>query len=220
MKRILQIITLLTIVAILASCSVTKKNKSTYKAKSETTAEEKKGIDTTETTKTDLQQQIKSDSSTGSQEETESQKELSINFGNGSAEDFTKDTVLSGVKITTTGPGTVKLNTDGSIEATGNIKNARYKESGKTKRQDSARAATTINTNLQVTDQKKGIDTTQSNAHQVVSIDAQTKEKETTSYWGWLWLALIVAAAVYVCWRFGIFKWFAVLFTKDHEYKN
>lgn len=206
MKRILQIITLLTIIAILASCSVTTKNKSSFKEKSEITAEEKKGIDTSASKKADLHQEEKSDSSTGSSEESESKKELNINFGNGSAEDFTKDTVISGVKITTTGQGTVKINTDGSIEATGNIKNARYKETGKTKKQDSTRETTTTKTDLQVNDQRNGIDTSQNKTAEIITIDAWNKEKETTSYWGWLWLALIVGATVYVCWRFGVLK--------------
>ena len=148
---------LLICIILLASCSVTKKNKSNYKATSETTVAEKKGIDTSASKKTDLQQETKSDSSAVNQEETETNKELNIDFGNGSAEDYTgglKDTVLYGVKVTTTGPGTVKLNKDGSIEATGNIKNARYKETGKTKKQDSTWQTNTTKTALKVTDQK------------------------------------------------------------------
>jgi len=81
-------------------------------------------------------------------------------YGIDTADDYittAKDTTLSGVKITTTGPGTVKLNPDGSIEATGNIRNARYNETGKTKKQDSSTTKTSTDTQLQVTDQKKGM---------------------------------------------------------------
>lgn len=189
----------LLVIAILSSCSTTIKNKSSFQQKTEAKNEEKKGIDTSASKKTDLQQQQKAESTAGSSEENEVKKEFNIDFdfGNGSAEDYTKtDTVIGGTKIKTTGPGTVKFNADGSIEATGKIKNASYKETGKTKKQDTSTSIITSTSHLQVVDQKNGIDTTYKKATEVTTITAKNKEVHRTSYWGYLWFLLIPAVWV------------------------
>lgn len=231
MKKILDASGWIIIIAILASCSTTSKNKSSYAAKTEIQLEEKKGIDTTTSKKTDIQHERTSQAKATSVEEAETHKELNIDFGNGSAEDYTRDTIIdtgiefgsnkiSGeryVKVITKGPGTVKLNTDGSIEATGQIRSARYKETGKSKKQDSSSNNSTAKTHLQVTDQKNGIDTGSKKVSEKTEVVIRSKEIERTNYWGWLWLAIIIAAGTYVSWRLGLFKWVVGLFKRDKK---
>lgn len=210
----------LLLIAILSSCSTTSKNKSSYKAKSETTLEEKRGIDTSSSIKADLQQQIKSNYNAGIVEESDFQKEFSIDFdfGNGSADDYTKtDTVITGTKIKTSGHGTVKLNTDGSIEVSGKIKNASYKETGKIKKQDSSSVTTITNTNLQVVEEKKGIDTTAKKATDKTETVATTKNKKTNSYWRWL-LLLIIPVIWVGGWWFGLWPLLPKRKKRDPEY--
>lgn len=199
------------IIAIFCSCSTTSKNKSSYKSKTDTAIDEKKGIDTSAQFKADLQQKNETETTTGSKTDTDILKELNIDFGNGTDEDYTgikKDTSVAGIKITTTGPGTIKLNIDGSVEATGNIKKASYKETGKIKKQDSSRKKEISNTQQQVTNQKKGIDTSAKKTQTTTQVVIKQKDVQRTSYWGWLWLGLITAAVIGVGWYFGWWRWF------------
>jgi len=230
-------VALLLIIAIiiLSSCGTTSKTKSSYKEKTEISTEEKKGIDTGTVKKTDLQQQSQTETNTGSTEDTETKKEFNVDFGNGTADDFAAiktDTTVNGIRIKTTGPGTVKLNADGSIEATGNIKNASYKETGKTKKQDSARTKATINTSLQVVEEKKGIDTSAKKATQKTDIAATNRTVVTTgpTLWGKIkifFLTALVIALLIIGWRLGWWQLlygfiirFFVLFKRKRKDKN
>lgn len=204
---------------IFSSCGTTNKTRSSHKEKTEFNTEEKKGIDTTAKTEADILQQLNKETSAGSLEETETNKELNIEFnnnGNGTAEDYTKkplDTVINGTKIKTNDASSIKVNPDGSIEAKGNIKNVNYKETGKAKRQDSARTKEQVNTNIKVIDEKKGVDTTAKKASGKTEVSTKNKTVVTKGPGLWqkirlvFWIFVLVALVLY-----GLYKgwWFAL----------
>lgn len=194
---------------VLASCATSDKTKSRYKKKTVVDTEQKKGIDTSKVSATNLQQQAKTETSTGSAEEAESSKEFNIEFnlgGNGTAEDYTGktlDTIVHGTKIKTNDAASIKFNPDGSFETKGNIKNINYKETGSKKKRDSSHTINTTDTKLAITDAKKGIDTSTSKGKITTEITSINKHKETTSYWGWLWFLLIPVVWL-LGWYFGL----------------
>jgi len=210
MKRILQIITLLTIIAILASCSVTKKNKSSYKESLDITTSEK--IDSSNLKSTDSVSVKKDNSITTVETEDNYKRETVIEFDTSRLNDWIKNL----------GPGLTQefidsMNDSGQPVKTGWITAADYfpknlnsvkkitiRETGTKKENVKTILNKTDSSKIVRTDSGKLVKTVSSDLHQTETVT--TKEKETTSYWGWLWLALIVGATVYVCWRFGVLK--------------
>jgi len=210
---VLIVIALAILLIAFTGCSTSNKTKSTYKEKTTVTTEQKKGIDTTASKKTDVQQQIKTETAAGSVEETETKKEFNIEFnlgGNGTAEEYTGkplDTTVNGTKVKTNDAASLKFNPDGSIEAKGNIKNINYKETGSKKKQDSTRTTQATDTRLAITDTKKGIDTSAGKTIITTEITATNKHKQTTSYWGWLWIGIVCAGVYGIGWYFGWWRW-------------
>lgn len=198
---------LLLIIAILASCSTTSKTKSVTRSTTDsvsTTKVDSSVLKATETTA------VKKDNSvTTTETEDNYTKETVIEFDTAKAVEF--DTLdiprIGGSAAADYFPPNFNRVKKITIRETG-IKKEKVNQV--INKQDSTKT-----TSAEKTDLVKSIST---DLHKTETV--KNKEKETTSYWGWLWLALIVAAAVYIEWRFKVIKWFAGLFKKEDEYKS
>jgi len=196
-------------IILLANCSAVKKT--THKSETETSAEIKKGVDTTKTTTQATQATSSSTTETGSEEKLEVESELNVEFVPHRTDGITAadylDTTIAGTRITGNGPASsISVSATGDIKITGNIKNANYKGKGTRQKKDSTRTTDTASGSQLTVTKNKGIDTTAGKTVTKTK-ETDTKKVKIGSPAG-VWIPVLLGIVVlgFCAWKFGWLK--------------
>lgn len=204
-------------VATVASCSAVKKSQ--HKATFESSTQEKKGIDTTATTKSSSAKTTTQAGGSVAESTYVATRELTVEFVEPSqptapspinsgvtAQDYL-DTTIGGTRVRSNGPkSSITVLPGGGITIHGQAKSLKFKETGTGKLKDSSFNTQQIQENTASEIKKQGIDTTASiNDTKVTQSDTE-KRKIGSPAGVWIPVALGGLVILILAWRFGFLR--------------